>query len=123
MADGISRGKWWATYRVKPSGALQRVKSKVLPLQSSREEAEIDLVVYAYNKLRGDLMRSKRGKINYMNGRCIFCDQQVPVGLIGPGGTFGICVECAQVAVKVLVDFYKDVQSKIDAKSEGKDVS
>lgn len=47
VSDGISGGKFWMTCRVKPSGALQRVKSKFLPVRIKREEAQADLDVYA----------------------------------------------------------------------------
>ncbi len=43
VSDGISSGQTWGTYRRKPSGALQRVVSKALPLRSTREEAQADL--------------------------------------------------------------------------------
>ena len=60
VSDGISGGKFWMTCRVKPSGALQRVKSKFLPIRNKREEAQADLDVYAEERgwtlIVGDLL-------------------------------------------------------------------
>lgn len=47
VADGISGGKWWATYYRKPSGSLKRLASKFLPLRESRLAAEADLRLWA----------------------------------------------------------------------------
>lgn len=47
VSAGISGGKFWMACRVKPSGALQRVKSKFLPVRNKREEAQADLDRYA----------------------------------------------------------------------------
>ncbi len=47
VSPGITGGTQWMTCRVKPSGSLQRVKSKYLPLRSTREEAQRDLDAYA----------------------------------------------------------------------------
>lgn len=41
-------GVKWATYRRKPSGSLQRVVSRYLPLRETREEAERDLYVWLW---------------------------------------------------------------------------
>ena len=47
VSSGISSGKCWMAFRVKKSGALQRIKSKKLPERKTREEAQKDLDVYA----------------------------------------------------------------------------
>lgn len=54
VSDGISGGRWWATYRRKPgTGSLQRFKSPALPCRPTREEAERDLAAYLARKERG----------------------------------------------------------------------
>lgn len=45
VAAGLG-GSTWGSFRRQPSGALRRVKSASLPMRSSREEAEADLVAY-----------------------------------------------------------------------------
>ncbi len=52
VSDGISAGATWATYRRRPTGSLQRVKSPALPLRESREEAERDLAAWLEAKQR-----------------------------------------------------------------------
>lgn len=47
VSSGISGGKVWMTCRVKKSGALQRIKSKLLPERNTQAEAEEDLDRYA----------------------------------------------------------------------------
>jgi len=45
----VHRGGWkWATYRRTPTGRLQRVVSRYLPLRETREEAERDLYVWLW---------------------------------------------------------------------------
>ncbi len=44
--DGISQGRAWATYRRRPTGSLQRVKSPALPLREDKAQAEHDLAVW-----------------------------------------------------------------------------
>ena len=46
VSDGISGGRVWATYRRRPNGSLERVKSRRLPLRPTREEAEHDLAAW-----------------------------------------------------------------------------
>lgn len=47
VSSGISGGKAWMSCRVKPSGSLQRVKSKKLPERDTEKEAQEDLDRYA----------------------------------------------------------------------------
>lgn len=47
VSSGISGGSSWMSFRVKKSGSLQRVKSKLLPERDTREEAQKDLDRYA----------------------------------------------------------------------------
>ncbi len=47
VSSGISGDKWWAAFRVKKSGALQRIKSKYLPERDSPLAAQADLHHYA----------------------------------------------------------------------------
>ncbi|EKD40813.1 MAG: hypothetical protein ACD_74C00158G0012 [uncultured bacterium] len=42
--------KAWATYRVKASGFLQRIKAKELPARGTLVEAQDDLDRYAVNQ-------------------------------------------------------------------------
>jgi hypothetical protein len=50
VSSGISGGKVWMTCRVKPSGSLQRIKSKFLPDRPTRDAAQKDLDSYAFVK-------------------------------------------------------------------------
>ena len=47
VSSGISDGKAFMACRVKKSGALQRIKSKFLPIRNKRREAQADLDAYA----------------------------------------------------------------------------
>ncbi len=47
VSSGISGGESYMACRVKKSGALQRIKSKRLPLRDTRREAQEDLDLYA----------------------------------------------------------------------------
>lgn len=47
VADGISRGRTWGTYRRERNGWLRRVHSRTwLPDRDTQEEAEKDLRAY-----------------------------------------------------------------------------
>lgn len=50
VSSGISGGKAWMSCRVKPSGSLQRVKSKRLSERETKEEAQEDLDRYAEDR-------------------------------------------------------------------------
>ena len=49
---GISGGDtvYWASYRRKPTGNLQRIKTKFLPLREDKKTAQADLDRYAKKK-------------------------------------------------------------------------
>lgn len=47
VSSGISDGNAFMACRVKKSGALQRIKSKFLPIRDKRKEAQEDLDAYA----------------------------------------------------------------------------
>ncbi len=51
VSDGISDGRTYATYRRKPSGSLQRVRSPGLPERATRAEAELDLYGWLYDRV------------------------------------------------------------------------
>ena len=46
VSDGISNGRWWATFRRTGTGSLARVVNRWLPERDTREEAEADLRRY-----------------------------------------------------------------------------
>lgn len=50
VSDGISGGRQWGTFRRKPSGSLQRVKSPMLPMRTSRARAQVDLDAWAASR-------------------------------------------------------------------------
>ncbi len=41
---------YWAAYRRKPSGSLQRITTKFLPLRGAPDKAQADLDAYARRK-------------------------------------------------------------------------
>jgi hypothetical protein len=45
--DGISDGKWFATFYRKPNGSLKRFVSPYLPERATRAQAQTDLDAYA----------------------------------------------------------------------------
>jgi hypothetical protein len=47
ISDGISSGRQYGSFYRKPSGALKRVVSRLLPMRDTRVEAEADLAQYA----------------------------------------------------------------------------
>ncbi len=47
VADGISQGAFWGAYYVKPNGAFKRIRSKLLPIRRTVDEAQADLDFYA----------------------------------------------------------------------------
>ena len=77
VSDGISDAKTWATYRRRPSGSLQRVKSSRLKLRLTREAAQADLDRFARrNDLRpamGGEKPAAKKKPEASAWRCIGC--------------------------------------------------
>jgi hypothetical protein len=49
VSSGLG-GDSWATYRRRPTGSLERVKSPKLPLRTTEREALLDLKEYASQK-------------------------------------------------------------------------
>ncbi len=50
ISGTMGQPQYWAAYRRKPNGSLQRIKTTFLPIRKTREAAQADLDAYADKK-------------------------------------------------------------------------